>query len=172
VDLAAPGTALLSTGDLSSVGAYHLLSGTSQSTALVSGAAALLLAHEPTLTAAMVRARLLAAVDVIPALRGRCATSGSLNLAKLFPGGPADSDGDGVADTSDNCPSEVNPDQADCDGDGVGNACDATPGCTADGGGGGGGCQATPPAAAAAAWPAALLLLLPLVVAGGRRGGR
>jgi len=172
VDLAAPGTALLSTGDLSSVGAYHLLSGTSQSTALVSGAAALLLAHEPTLTAAMVRARLLAAVDVIPALRGRCATSGRLNLAKLFPGGPADSDGDGVADTSDNCPSEVNPDQADCDGDGVGNACDATPGCTADGGGGGGGCQATPPAAAAAAWPAALLLLLPLVVAGGRRGGR
>ena len=94
VDLAAPGTALLSTGDLGSVGAYHRLTGTSQSTALVSGAAALLLAHEPTLTAAMVRARLLAAVDVIPTLRGRCATSGRLNLAKLFPGGPADSDGE------------------------------------------------------------------------------
>jgi galactose oxidase-like protein/thrombospondin type 3 repeat protein len=35
-----------------------------------------------------------------------------------------DTDGDGVPDGSDNCPSTSNPDQADTDGDGVGDACD------------------------------------------------
>ena len=35
-----------------------------------------------------------------------------------------DSDGDGVADSSDNCPDDANPDQLDQDDDGLGNACD------------------------------------------------
>lgn len=35
-----------------------------------------------------------------------------------------DSDGDGVPDATDNCPSIANSDQADYDGDGMGNACD------------------------------------------------
>jgi len=35
-----------------------------------------------------------------------------------------DTDGDGVADVSDNCPNVSNADQLDQDGDGVGNACD------------------------------------------------
>lgn len=39
-----------------------------------------------------------------------------------------DSDGDGVAETVDTCPSVANPDQADWDADGLGNACDSTPG--------------------------------------------
>ena len=38
-----------------------------------------------------------------------------------------DSDGDGVCDADDNCPTTVNPDQADIDGDGVGDACDNCP---------------------------------------------
>ena len=37
----------------------------------------------------------------------------------------ADTDGDGVADESDNCPSISNSDQIDTDSDGLGNACDA-----------------------------------------------
>lgn len=36
----------------------------------------------------------------------------------------ADSDGDGVPDSSDNCPALANADQADADGDGKGDACD------------------------------------------------
>jgi len=38
--------------------------------------------------------------------------------------GAVDTDGDGVPDGSDNCPSTANPDQADTDHDGLGNACD------------------------------------------------
>jgi hypothetical protein len=44
--------------------------------------------------------------------------------------GYPDTDSDGVADVSDNCPSTANADQADGDGDGVGDVCDA---CSADG---------------------------------------
>jgi hypothetical protein len=39
----------------------------------------------------------------------------------------ADSDGDGVPDAVDNCPTVANPDQADEDGDGLGDACDPCP---------------------------------------------
>ncbi|SET64495.1 extracellular catalytic domain type 1 short-chain-length polyhydroxyalkanoate depolymerase [Thalassotalea agarivorans] len=40
---------------------------------------------------------------------------------------PVDSDNDGIADDSDNCPNNANADQADNDSDGIGNVCDATP---------------------------------------------
>jgi hypothetical protein len=47
-----------------------------------------------------------------------------------------DTDGDGIADSSDNCASTPNADQADADGDDVGDACDSTPnGPDADGDG-------------------------------------
>ena len=40
---------------------------------------------------------------------------------------PADTDGDGVADATDNCPNLANAGQSDTDGDGIGDACDARP---------------------------------------------
>ncbi len=46
----------------------------------------------------------------------------------IITGESCDSDGDGVLERVDNCPTVVNPDQLDWDGDGQGNACDATPG--------------------------------------------
>ena len=37
---------------------------------------------------------------------------------------PNDTDGDGIPDATDNCPSVANPTQVDCDGNGVGDACE------------------------------------------------
>jgi len=47
--------------------------------------------------------------------------------------GITDSDGDGIADTLDNCPSVANADQADTDHDGIGDACDALTDSDGDG---------------------------------------
>jgi len=41
-----------------------------------------------------------------------------------------DSDGDGIPDSTDNCPSTSNANQADSDGDGIGDACESTSGGT------------------------------------------
>ena len=46
-----------------------------------------------------------------------------------------DADGDGVPDSTDNCPTVANPLQEDTDGDGIGDACDPTPNGDTDGDG-------------------------------------
>merc|ERR1712000_396139 len=41
--------------------------------------------------------------------------------------GNPDTDNDGIADSADNCPNDINADQADNDNVGIGNVCDSTP---------------------------------------------
>ena len=51
----------------------------------------------------------------------------------LICGAPLDSDGDGIADATDNCPKIANASQADADSDAIGDACDACPSQAAPG---------------------------------------
>jgi hypothetical protein len=52
-------------------------------------------------------------------------TYGQVAIDEACPG--ADTDGDGIPDAEDNCPTDYNPAQTDSDGDGIGDACDSTP---------------------------------------------
>lgn len=79
VDLAAPGTGIRSTVP----GGYTYYNGTSMATPHVSGAIALLAALEPGLDWRARRQRLLASVTLEPALTGRVASGGRLNLRRL-----------------------------------------------------------------------------------------
>ena len=92
VDLAAPGVDILSTypEDLTPDGylPYAWMSGTSMATPIVSGAAALVYAERPDATGAGIAADLRRSVDPVPALSGRVATGGRLNLATALSGRP------------------------------------------------------------------------------------
>ena len=130
VDLAAPGSSVLSTTPNNN---YQEMDGTSMSAPMVAGAAALVLASDPSLTVLELRERLLGSVDRISAMTGRCTSQGRLNVYRAIMDDLDldDSDSEGLLDIYDNCPDTDNVDQADSDGDGVGDACD---------GGGGGVC--------------------------------
>jgi subtilisin family serine protease len=78
VDLAAPGVGIVSTWPRNR---FVRLDGASMATPHVSGAAALLLARHPGLDVVGLRAALLAGVTPVPALAGRVATGGRLDLA-------------------------------------------------------------------------------------------
>jgi subtilisin family serine protease len=108
VDLAAPGTNVYST---LRNGGYGFANGTSMATPHVTGAAALVLATDPSASVAEVRAAILGSVDVLASLSGKVATSGRLNLAAALgdtspppdvPGAPtlSGTPGDGSADLS------------------------------------------------------------------------
>jgi thermitase len=86
VDLAAPGVGILSTWP----GArFAFRSGTSMATPHVSGAAALLLARNPSLDVAALRSLLLSSVTPVAALAGSVVTGGKLDLARAIAATPA-----------------------------------------------------------------------------------
>jgi thermitase len=76
VDVAAPGVDILSTfpGD-----DYQSLSGTSMSTALVSGLAGLILSKKPGLSVTQMKDQILRTVDVTPGLQDKTLTGGRIN---------------------------------------------------------------------------------------------
>jgi subtilisin family serine protease len=128
VDLFAPGVGVLSTVPGANV--YEYYDGTSMATPHVAATLALMRARNPSLTAAQLKAKLLASVRPVGALQGLSVTGGRLDAAAAVAAAapdPNDPDGDGIPTTSDNCPDVANPGQVDSDGDGAGNACDATP---------------------------------------------
>jgi thermitase len=81
VQVAAPGKEILSTWLNDS---YREASGTSMATPYISGVAALIVAHEPKITVAKLRERLLKAVDKIDSLTGKIASGGRINAAKAL----------------------------------------------------------------------------------------
>jgi subtilisin family serine protease len=85
VDLAAPGSSIYS-AYFSADNAYVTMSGTSMAAPHVAGAVALLRAHVPSLSYAQIIDRLLKAVDPLPALAGKTATGGRLNLQRALQG--------------------------------------------------------------------------------------
>lgn len=80
VDVAAPGSVVLST-TFGADDTYGILSGTSMATPHVTGAAALLAAAHPELSAASLKASLLNNVDALPDWLGIVKTGGRLNVA-------------------------------------------------------------------------------------------
>jgi hypothetical protein len=89
VDVAAPGVGVLSTVPRSLGGCgslYCAFDGTSMAAPMVSGAAVLAVASFPTLSVDGVRDRVLAAVTPVPALAGKVATGGRLDVCKVVPG--------------------------------------------------------------------------------------
>jgi subtilisin family serine protease len=77
VDLSAPGMAVWATSLTSTYGSN---SGTSDATAVVTGAVALIAAAHPDWTPAQIKEAILSTVDYIPALDGKVKTSGRLNV--------------------------------------------------------------------------------------------
>ncbi|HVF47715.1 MAG TPA: S8 family serine peptidase, partial [Pyrinomonadaceae bacterium] len=83
IDLAAPGSGVLSTTSISN-SSYGVFSGTSMATPHAAGAAALLSAHNPALSAASLKATLMNTVDPLPAWNGVVKTGGRLNVDRAL----------------------------------------------------------------------------------------
>src|SRR5439155_2291716 len=85
VDLSAPGATIFSCWN-GSDSDYRYTDGTSPAAAHVAGACALLMAHYPNENYRQIIDRILANVDPLPALAGKCVSGGRLNLQKALGG--------------------------------------------------------------------------------------
>ncbi len=94
VDLAAPGSSILSTTPNNT---YSTYSGTSMATPHVAGAVALLWSAEPGLSYSQVISRIKSSVDVLSSLSGKVATGGRLNVAKALGTSAPDTSGPRVS---------------------------------------------------------------------------
>ncbi len=83
VDIAAPGSGILSTYNSSNT-ATTTMSGTSMATPHAAGAAALLAAYNPSLSVASLKATLMNTVDPVSAFSGIIKTGGRLNVSKAL----------------------------------------------------------------------------------------
>ena len=81
VDVTAPGENIFSTLP---GGRYGFMTGTSQATAFVTGIAALLLAHDPSLTPARIKEIIRGSVDTYPELKDKVAAGGRVNAKKAL----------------------------------------------------------------------------------------
>jgi len=81
VDIAAPGTDILST---SFYGNYSYMEGTSMAAPHVAGAAALLMGYRPELTPLEIKDIIMSSVDKKPQFYGKVLTGGTLNISKMF----------------------------------------------------------------------------------------
>src|SRR3954471_7136656 len=122
VDLYAPGVNILSTylGNQ-----YSYMSGTSMATPDTAGVAALVLSHDPSLSAQALKAALMLSAEPKPGLVS--VSGGRVNAQLALAGLTTDGDGDGLLDVVDYCPHAGNAAQIDTDGDGQGDDCDSTP---------------------------------------------
>lgn len=83
VDIAAPGTDILST---SFEGDYSYMDGTSMAAPHVAGAAALLKGLRPELTPSEIKDIIMSSVDKKPQFHGKVLTGGTINISKMFEG--------------------------------------------------------------------------------------
>ena len=93
VDIAAPGVGILSTYPTALSGGfrqgpYQVMSGTSMATPEVTGAAALVLGQDTSLTPWQLREQLMDSVDKVPALEGKVASGGRLDVAAALAATP------------------------------------------------------------------------------------
>jgi PKD repeat protein len=88
VDLGAPGVTIGSTYN-GSDSDYEYDDGTSMAAAMVSGAVAVMEAHFPGENYQQIKQQMLAGVDPLPSLQGKCVSGGRLNLYKALSGGTA-----------------------------------------------------------------------------------